>query len=83
MNDHWYTGFNVSNRHMKMLIGFYMAQQALSQALSEAKPLGICKTITSGKNPIKLSNLTRQVQTLLRPSTRSSIQSSDVSKEML
>ncbi len=31
---------------------FYTQQLALCQALLAAKPLGICKTITSGENPL-------------------------------
>ncbi len=34
---------------------FYMQQLALCQALLEAKPLGICKTTTSGENPLNES----------------------------
>ncbi len=30
---------------------FYMQQLELSQALLQAKPLGICKITTSGRNP--------------------------------
>ncbi len=38
---------NLSNTVRAKLTKFCMAQQALSQALLEAKPLGICKITTS------------------------------------
>ncbi len=41
----------LSNKELSALKRFYMAQQALSQELLEAKPLGICKTIIS-TNPV-------------------------------
>ncbi len=37
----------LSNKDISILKKFYMAQQALSQELLEAKPLGICKITTS------------------------------------
>ncbi len=67
---------------MSKLTEFYMAQQALSRELLVAKHLGICKTITSGENPIKLSNLTKPVQTRLKPNIKSSIPSRNGSREM-
>ncbi len=37
----------MSIKDLRMLRSFYMAQQALSLELLEAKPLGMCKTTTS------------------------------------
>ncbi len=42
---------NCSPRVLKMLKNFFTVQQALSQALLEAKPLGTCK-ITTLINPM-------------------------------
>jgi len=38
---------NFSPKVLAKLTNFFMAHQALSQALLEAKPLGICKITTS------------------------------------
>ncbi len=59
MNDRWLAYCldqalgpkKLSNKDLRDLKNFYMVQQALSQELLAAKPLGICKTSIS-KNPI-------------------------------
>ncbi len=80
MNGKCLIGCNVSKQHMNKLIDFFTVHQALSRELSEAKPLGICKTITSGRNPTKLNNHTKLVQTHLRPNSKSITQSKKGSK---
>ncbi len=49
----WGTEYSrLSPECKKQVNKFYMAQQELCQELLEAKPLGICKTTISGRNPL-------------------------------
>ncbi len=49
----WGTEYNLlSPECRKQVRDFYMLQQELCQELLEAKPLGICKTTISGRNPL-------------------------------
>ncbi len=41
-----------SDKDIVKLRNFYMSQRALSRELLDGKPLGICKTITSGSDPL-------------------------------
>ncbi len=59
MNGRWFIDCNDSKLLINKLNAFFMAHQALSQDLSGAKPLGICKITTSGKNPLSLKNHTQ------------------------
>ncbi len=60
MNDKWLGSCldlalgpnNLSDKDIRRLKNFYMVQQALARELLEAKSLGICKTTTSGENPL-------------------------------
>ncbi len=61
----------LSDKDITKLRKFYMVQQALSRELQAGKPLGICKTITSGVNP------------LVRVSIDDILGKKSVSKEML
>ncbi len=48
MNEyHWHITCKDSKLLMNKLNNFFMAHQALSRELSEAKPLGTCKITTS------------------------------------
>ncbi len=49
MNDNWST--ELSRKSSELVNKFYMVQQALAKELSQAKPLGICKTCIS-TNPV-------------------------------
>ncbi len=49
MNNRWFIDCNDSKLLINKLNKFFMEFQALSQELSEAKPLGTCKITTSGK----------------------------------
>ncbi len=59
MNEQWpeaeqfmnYCRPSLTLKQLRVLREFYMAQQALAVELLEAKPLGICKTTTSTKDP--------------------------------
>ncbi len=44
-----YSKPSLTLKQLRVLREFYTAQQALAVELQEAKPLGICKTITSTK----------------------------------
>ncbi len=49
----WGTEYNhLSPECREQVKKFYMAHLELSQALLVARPLGICKTTISGKNPL-------------------------------
>ncbi len=65
----------LSNKDLIKLRRFYTQQLALSVALLDGKPLGICKTTTSGVNPLQDTLL--EEERLAR-----CILSSDASKEM-
>ncbi len=64
----------LSKEDLLKLRRFYTQQLALSQALLEAKQLGICKTTTWGKNPLQ--------STLVEEEQVSCILSREDSKEM-
>ncbi len=58
MKKAWYMELPLQHLHDQLskpqllkLRRFYMQQLELSQALLEAKPLGICRITTSGRNP--------------------------------
>ncbi len=82
MTEPWYMvlPFNrlrgqLSQEDYHKLRRFYTQQLALCQALRDGKPLGICKTITSGENPL--------LDTFLEEErVERCISSKDVSKEM-
>ncbi len=53
----WGTEYNLlSPECQKQVKKFYMAQLELCQELLGAKPLGICKTTISGRNPLSSRN---------------------------
>ncbi len=65
----------LSSMDLLKLKRFYTQQLALSVALRDGKPLGICKTITSGENPLLDTFLEEE-------KVARCILSSDASKEM-
>ncbi len=52
-----HTDLNDSRQLIIRLRKFYMAQRELSQALLEAKPLGICKTTISDPTKFDIKSL--------------------------
>jgi len=53
----WHTGSDLLSKECQELVNkFFTAQQALSQELLAAKPLGICKTSIYGTNVSSLKN---------------------------
>ncbi len=63
----WGTEYNLLSPVCKEQVkSFYMKQLELSQDLLEAKPLGICKTTISGRNP--LSSRNHLLTTIVGPS---------------
>jgi len=79
----WSTEYTqLSKQHKDMVRRFYTAQQELSLELSGAKPLGICKTSISGRNPLNSKN--HILTTISGPKSMiDTFTSRNVSKEML
>ena len=65
----------LSKQDLLKLRRFYMQQLALSEALLEAKPLGICKITTSERNHI----LDTPQEVILRGCIPSSVKSKETS----
>ncbi len=79
----WGTEYNLLSPECREQVKkFYMAQLELSQELLEARPLGICKTTISGRNPLDSRN--HLLTTIVGPkSIVNTITSRKDSREML